>query len=123
VFLNLVINAVQAIPEGNAGEHQIRLATSLAADGRVQIDVADDGVGIPPGLLGRIFEPFVTTKPVGVGTGLGLPICQRIVTGFAGQILVHSEPGRGTTFTVLLPPADSRSPEQAPPRRTVPHQM
>jgi signal transduction histidine kinase len=68
------------------------------------IEVTDTGCGIAPENLERIFDPFFTTKPVGVGTGLGLPICHRIVSEFGGAMEVDSEVDRGTTFRVLLPP-------------------
>jgi PAS domain S-box-containing protein len=105
VFLNLVVNAAQAIPEGDAHHNEIRLATREDGAGRVVVEVSDTGVGIPREILGRIFDPFFTTKPVGVGTGLGLSVCHGIVTGLGGEITVESEPGRGTTFRVALPAA------------------
>jgi PAS domain S-box-containing protein len=108
VLLNLLINAVQAIPEGRPEEHRIRAATGVAPDGRVQVEITDDGAGIAPEHRGRIFDPFFTTKPVGVGTGLGLSICHGIVAALGGEIAVESEPGRGTTFRVLLPVAPAR---------------
>ncbi len=103
VFLNLLVNAAQAIPEGNPDQHVVRAACSLGADGRVVVEVSDTGSGIPPGRLARIFDPFFTTKPQGVGTGLGLAICQSIVTAHGGEIRVDTEEGRGSTFRVLLP--------------------
>src|SRR6185503_20254499 len=63
------------------------------------------GEGIPKANLAKLFTPFFTTKPIGTGTGLGLSICHRLVTDAGGQISVESEPGRGTTFRVVLPPA------------------
>ncbi|AKQ69891.1 sensor histidine kinase/response regulator [Myxococcus hansupus] len=103
VFLNLVVNAAQAIPEGAAHRHEIRLATRLDSVGRVVVEVGDTGVGIPREVIDRIFDPFFTTKPVGVGTGLGLSICHSIINGLGGDITVDSEPGRGTVFRVMLP--------------------
>jgi len=103
VFLNLLVNAAQAIPEGRASENEIRVRTYLDAEERVVVAVSDTGSGIPADALGRIFDPFFTTKPVGVGTGLGLWICQGIVTALGGEIAVDSEPGRGTTITCTLP--------------------
>jgi PAS domain S-box-containing protein len=102
VFLNLVVNAAQAVPVGTADDNEIRVRTRLE-DERVLVEVSDTGVGIPPEAIGRIFDAFYTTKAVGVGTGLGLAICQRIVTGMGGELAVRSEPGVGTTFTVSLP--------------------
>jgi signal transduction histidine kinase len=102
VLVNLVVNAAQAIPEGRAEDNEIRV-TTRAAGPDVVIEVKDTGAGIPPDRLARIFEPFYTTKPVGVGTGLGLAICHRIVTELRGTIEVESQPGRGTLFRVVLP--------------------
>ena len=102
VFLNLVINAAQALQEGQAERNEIRVTTRLEGD-RVIIEVADTGAGIPPEILGRIFDAFFTTKAVGVGTGLGLAICHRIVTDMGGELTVETEIGTGTTFRVALP--------------------
>jgi PAS domain S-box-containing protein len=106
VFLNLLVNAAQAIPcDGEADHHEIRVTTRLAAPGRVAVEVSDTGAGIAPELLGRIFDPFFTTKPPGVGTGLGLSICHNLITAMGGELHVHSDLGRGSTFQVLLPTA------------------
>ncbi len=101
VFLNLIINAAQAIPEGHSHEHEIRVVTRREGDA-VRVEIHDTGAGIPPELHERIFEPFFTTKPVGVGTGLGLSICRRLVTELEGGIGVESGPGRGSMFWVHL---------------------
>ncbi len=105
VFLNLLINAAQAIPEGRADANLIRAATRTGEGGAAEIEVSDTGVGIKPEILGRIFDPFFTTKPVGVGTGLGLAICHGIVSDLGGEIRVRSQVGGGTTFTLTLPRA------------------
>jgi PAS domain S-box-containing protein len=102
VFLNLLINAAQAIPEGAGHLNQITVTTRVI-DGRVVIEVADTGTGIPPEQLARIFDPFFTTKPPDVGTGLGLPIARDIVQHLGGEISVESTLGRGSTFRVALP--------------------
>jgi CheY-like chemotaxis protein len=107
VFLNLLINATHAIPEGDAQSHEIRVAARALPSGRVLVEVRDTGAGIPAHILGRIFDPFFTTKPPGVGTGLGLSICQRIITEMGGQIEVESSAGRGSTFRVTLASAHS----------------
>ena len=114
VFLNLLINAVQAIPEGRTDENFIRVATQTDAEGRVVVELSDSGVGIEPQLLSRLFEPFFTTKPVGEGIGLGLSVCHAIVTDWGGSIAVRSEPGVGTTFRVVLP-AHPHAGRAAPP--------
>jgi PAS domain S-box-containing protein len=121
VFLNLVVNAAQAIPEGAAHQHEIRLVTRRDEQGRVVVEVRDTGVGIPREVIGRIFDPFFTTKPVGVGTGLGLSICHSIISGLGGDITVESEPGRGTSFRVVLPtPEPEPREEPAPVERRPP---
>jgi signal transduction histidine kinase len=103
VFLNLLINAGHAIPRGEAERHRISLAARVEDSEHVIVEVSDTGCGIPPEHLERIFEPFFTTKPAGVGSGLGLPVCQRIITAHHGSISVTSEVGQGTTFRVRLP--------------------
>jgi PAS domain S-box-containing protein len=108
VFLNLVVNAAQALPEGQANQNQIRVRTRLDPDGRIVAEIEDTGPGMSPELLARLFTPFFTTKPRGVGTGLGLSICKRIVNSFGGEITVESQVGRGTCFSVYLLPATSR---------------
>jgi PAS domain S-box-containing protein len=113
VFLNLLVNAAQAIPEGSAESNQIGLATRVAEDGRVVVEVSDTGTGIPAENLPRLFEPFFTTKPIGIGTGLGLSICQRLVHQLGGEIQVVSTPGQGTRFRVLLPPSTLTTAEPA----------
>jgi signal transduction histidine kinase len=109
VLLNLLVNAAHAMPEGHVDLHEIRVATKTGAGGRVLIDVADTGCGIPPENLTRIFDPFFTTKPVGVGTGLGLAICHGIVTELGGRLEVESEVGRGSVFRIELPAAPAKS--------------
>ncbi len=105
VFINLLVNASQAIPEGASATNEIRIVTSTDAAGRAVIEVRDTGGGIPAGLVGRIFDPFFTTKPAGIGTGLGLSICHNIVSGLGGEITVTSAEGHGTTFRIVLPAA------------------
>jgi PAS domain S-box-containing protein len=102
VFLNLLVNAAQAIPEGNVEGNEIRVVTR-AEQGRVIVEIRDTGCGISPEASARIFDPFYTTKQIGVGTGLGLPICQGIVHAMGGEISVESTPGEGSTFRVTLP--------------------
>jgi two-component system, NtrC family, sensor kinase len=103
LFLNLLVNAAQAIPHGNANLNEIRVTTTLDDEGQVLVEIRDTGVGIPPENLTRLFDPFFTTKPVGVGTGLGLSICHGIVTAQGGRISVESQPNQGSTFRVQLP--------------------
>jgi len=103
VALNLLQNAVQAIPVGSAANNQIRLETGVDSDGNVVMSLMDTGSGIPAHDLGTIFEAFYTTKPLGVGTGLGLSICQRLINQMGGRIEVDSELGVGSTFRVHLP--------------------
>jgi signal transduction histidine kinase len=115
VFLNLVVNAAQAIPEGDADNNQVRVTTRLNPAGKVIVEVRDTGSGIAPEHLGRIFDAFFTTKPVGVGTGLGLSICHRIVRSLGGELEVESELGSGSTFRVSLPSATTSEQSARPP--------
>jgi signal transduction histidine kinase len=110
VFLNLLINAVQSMPEGHAEENEIGVSTGVDAAGRVQVSIRDTGSGMSQAVVKRLFTPFFTTKPVGVGTGLGLSICHRIVKTFGGDITVESTPGLGSTFNVHLPVAEAAVP-------------
>jgi signal transduction histidine kinase/ActR/RegA family two-component response regulator len=103
VFLNLLVNAAQAIPEKAFNEHQISVVLRSDAAGRAVVEVSDTGCGIPQEIRSRLFEPFFTTKPTGVGTGLGLAVSHGIVESYGGRIEVESEVGRGTTFRVTLP--------------------
>jgi signal transduction histidine kinase len=107
VFLNLFINAAHAITPGRAQENEVRVVARVSAPGQVTVEVRDTGSGIPAEHLRRIFDPFFTTKPVGMGTGLGLSVCHRIITAFGGELRVESEPGRGTAFLITLPMAES----------------
>jgi two-component system NtrC family sensor kinase len=107
VFLNLLTNAVQAMP-GERGT--LTLTTRREGDG-VAVDVEDNGAGIPPEVMSRIFDPFFTTKEVGKGTGLGLSISYKIIQQHGGKISVESKPNMGTKFTVwlpLTPPAEAQ---------------
>ncbi len=103
VFLNLIINAAHAIPEGKYETNEIRIGTSRGAAGGVVISIGDTGGGIPPELRSRLFTPFFTTKPAGVGTGLGLAISHKIITAYGGAITFESTVGTGTVFHVTLP--------------------
>ena len=103
VLVNLVTNAQQALREV-ATPRQLTLTTRWHPErARITLEVADSGPGMPPQIQGHIFEPFFTTKPPGVGTGLGLPLCQGIIEGHGGTIDVTSTPGQGTTFRIELP--------------------
>jgi hypothetical protein len=119
VFLNLVINAAQAIRDGDAEHNTIRVVTRTDNEGRVVAEVCDTGPGIPAPTLARLFEPFFTTKPVGIGTGLGLSICRRIVAEHGGTIEVESAVGRGTTFRVTLPATHLSERVLTPPKAKV----
>ena len=102
VFLNVLVNAAQAIPEGKAAENRI-LVDAREEGGEIVVEVSDTGAGIPRRAQQRIFEPFYTTKPVGVGTGLGLSIARSIIEGAGGSIEFESEEGKGTTFRIRVP--------------------
>ncbi len=109
VFTNLILNARDAIPEGG----RITLTTATESDEAVIIHIADDGIGIAPENVARIYDPFFTTKGVGRGTGLGLAVSYGIVQEHAGHIAVNSAPGRGTTFRITLPTTEGRAHLQA----------
>jgi CheY-like chemotaxis protein len=104
VFLNLIVNAAQAMREGGV-ENVITVSTGTSEAGDAVVTVRDNGEGIRPEIRQRIFEPFFTTKAVGSGVGLGLSICHGIIVALGGEITVDSEVGRGSLFTVRLPRA------------------
>jgi two-component system, cell cycle sensor histidine kinase and response regulator CckA len=106
VFLNLLVNAAQAIAGNAPDRNEVRLATCVDGHGHVAVEISDTGVGIAPDVLPRIFDPFFTTKPVGVGTALGLSICHSLIAAMGGSIEVASKIGVGTRFLILLPVAD-----------------
>jgi signal transduction histidine kinase len=102
VFLNLLVNAAQAIEQ--RGDITITTRTDRVNElPHILIDIADTGSGIPPKLLTKIFDPFFTTKPVSSGSGLGLAISYGIVHKHQGTLTVQSTVGEGTTFTIALP--------------------
>jgi signal transduction histidine kinase/DNA-binding NarL/FixJ family response regulator len=104
VFLNLLMNALQALPAGKTHENAIAIEVKLDARGFHHVSVSDTGPGMPPEVLARAMDPFFTTKPVGVGTGLGLAVCRNVVRGLGGEIQIESAVGRGTQVIVTLPP-------------------
>jgi PAS domain S-box-containing protein len=117
VILNIIVNAAHAIAEarGSDATHMGRICISTRREpGWAEILISDDGCGMPPHVQERIFDPFFTTKPVGKGTGQGLSIAHNvIVKKHRGSILVNSEPGQGTTFTIRLPLEISEQAENA----------
>ena len=123
VMVNLVSNAQEAMHD-HEPPRQLMLATHWDAVHRcVVIEITDTGPGIAPAQWDRIFEPFYTTKPVGVGTGLGLSLCRGIIEGHGGTLSVVSQPGQGTTFRIELPaapvptaPATPSEPDHASPK-------
>ena len=100
VFLNLIVNAAQAMPEGKMGLIDIRTDCN---ERKVWIEVQDNGPGIAPEILKKIFDPFFTTKDPGTGTGLGLSVSQNIIQQHGGKLEVSSTVGVGTTFKITLP--------------------
>jgi PAS domain S-box-containing protein len=101
-FLNLLVNAVQALPDGRP-DNEIRVALRATPARELVVEVSDNGPGIPDEVRSRVFDPFFTAKPVGMALGLGLSICHGIVTNHGGTIAVESAPGAGTTFRIALP--------------------
>ncbi|MGV3625056.1 MAG: ATP-binding protein [Archangium sp.] len=108
VFLNLLLNAAQAIPDGRAADNEVRVTTH-AERGQVVITVRDSGRGISSEVLPRIFDPFFSTKAVGGGSGLGLFISQSIVQEYGGQLIAESTEGAGATFEVRLPSREAQA--------------
>ena len=101
VFLNIIVNARQAMPKGGT----LTLRTRTAEDGAAEVAISDTGCGIDPEAAQRIFEPFYTTKTESGGSGIGLFLCQNIVKDHGGMLTVSSRPGEGATFIVRLPAA------------------
>ena len=121
VFLNLLLNAADAMPATGSADGEIRLRTSVDGDGRIVVEVSDNGDGIAPDVLPRIFDPFFTTTSAGTGTGLGLSICHRIVTSLGGEISVQSRqraPGAPRAARLYhLRAIGRRADRHGPPRR------
>jgi PAS domain S-box-containing protein len=113
VFLNLLLNAAQAMPNGTPSTDEIRIRLR-AEPGHAIAEIEDTGEGVPEAIIDRIFEPFFTTKPVGIGTGLGLPICRSIVATHSGSIECVRKPGKGTIFRVTLPASQEKRPVARP---------
>ncbi len=111
VLVNLMVNAIQAMPEGG-----LLSLDAYTEGGCVVLAVEDQGVGMTPQVLQHIFDPFFTTKDAGEGTGLGLPVVHGIVTSHGGTIRVRSDPGKGSRFEVHLPIAPPETPEGVPSR-------
>jgi signal transduction histidine kinase len=107
VLVNLVVNALQSIPGGG----RITVETRFC-DNSVYLAVTDTGTGMSKQVLEKIFVPFFTTKDVGQGTGLGLPVVHGIVTAHGGSIDVESKEGRGTRFEIRLPIGTSHNTEE-----------
>jgi two-component system NtrC family sensor kinase len=106
VLINLFNNAIDAIVERHGSEGgKLAVGAGLKEDGKVKITVKDNGAGISPENLKKVFSPFFTTKPVGKGTGLGLSVCYGIIDSMGGVMEVSSQKGAGTTFTIDLPAA------------------
>jgi len=113
VFLNLIVNAEQAI-ENSAREGKIYVRTWQPSRGRVAFEIVDTGPGIPAEVMSRIFDPFFTTKPAGLGTGLGLSIAMGILKAHGGEISVDSTHGQGAAFRVELPATERISVSDIP---------
>ena len=117
VLINLLDNAVNASKEGGKVKVAARAISADAKHPGIQIKITDDGAGIPPELLPKIFDLFVTTKRSGKGTGLGLAVCQEIVKAHGGTINIKSEVGTGTSVRIYLP-IDEKSAEAGPSEET-----
>jgi signal transduction histidine kinase len=118
VFLNLIINAAHALPESNLKKNRLQVR-SYDDDGQVVVEVEDNGPGIPAQVMPHIFESFFTTKPAGLGTGLGLPISREIARSLGGEVVAENVRGGGALFRVRLPALEGAMPER--PRRDPQH--
>jgi two-component system NtrC family sensor kinase len=103
VLLNLVLNAGAAIASAKREGGRVTIRAHAVTSERVRIEVEDDGPGIAPDIRDRLFEPFVTTKPIGEGTGLGLAVCRGLVESAGGEIGVDSSFEDGARFYIVLP--------------------
>ena len=121
VFLNLLLNSAEAIPDGHADQNAITIATRSDDAGSAVIEIRDTGAGIAAAARDRIFDPFFTIKPAGRGTGLGLWICHGIVRSLGGELGVESELGKGSVFRVILPPSPDHAVLPAPATRVLAH--
>jgi two-component system, cell cycle sensor histidine kinase and response regulator CckA len=119
IFVNLMLNAADALPAGSPERHRIRVST-LCAGEQVQIEVADSGPGVSEQLRERVFEPFFTTKPVGEGTGLGLYVTRGIVAALGGKIEIDRAPEGGALFRLSLPLSAAESIVPLAAERTLP---
>jgi signal transduction histidine kinase len=108
-FLNIVINAIQAMDESGT----LTIETCQGPAGYNQINITDTGAGIKPADMNHIFDPFYTTKTVGEGTGLGLSLVYGIIRSHGGYIEVNSKLGKGTTFAIFLPTAEKMNQDKA----------
>jgi len=114
-FLNLLLDAAQAIPEGNASKNEIRVTLGLDADGGAMVEIADSGAGMSAEALAHAFDPH-RPRRAGGPAGVGLPVARSVIEGLGGSIALESTPGRGTTARVRLPPAPAPAPEEPAPR-------
>jgi signal transduction histidine kinase len=113
VWMNLLINARDAIIQSKIGSGRIRMRSRLRDNGKmIEVSVTDNGGGISPEHIDRVFDPFFTTKPYGKGTGLGLYICQQIISEHGGTVKLHSTLGEGTVVSVRLPVIRDAAEEQ-----------
>jgi CheY-like chemotaxis protein len=119
VFLNLIMNAAQAMPARPVSDNRIFVRTR-STDTRVIVEIEDNGCGMAKDVADHMFEPFFTTKPVGVGMGLGLSICHSIVAAHGGELTFETEVGKGSLFRVSLPVAPDVAvhPVNPPPTQT-----
>jgi PAS domain S-box-containing protein len=119
IFVNLILNAADAVPAERADQNRIRISTRLEG-AAVVVEVADNGPGVPAGVREAIFEPFFTTKPVGEGTGLGLFVTRNLVTALGGSVTIGEAPEGGALFSVRLPVEGAAAPAPEPIRPPAP---
>lgn len=114
VFLNVLVNAAQAVEEGAPDANEIRIVTATGSSGEAVVEIHDTGCGISSENLERVFEHFFTTKPPGVGTGLGLPMCRQILAAMGGRIGITSSLGAGSVVRIELPAVEEESADLGP---------
>jgi signal transduction histidine kinase len=105
VLVSLLANGIQAVPDQRTGKVEV---LARCEEGRVLIVVEDDGTGMPPDILARVFEPFFTTRPFGTGAGLSLAVSRGLMAGLGGDLRLESDPGRGTRAIVDLPELETQ---------------
>jgi hypothetical protein len=118
VFSNLLLNAAQALSNHRAEQNQIVIRVFEDSRRRVCVEVEDTGSGIPPEIAKRLFSPFVSSRARGLGKGLGLFMAREVVRALSGELSYRTQPGQGTTFSVMLPAGGAQGTNTRPAERS-----